>query len=58
MCKTLEQRLEMQFLIIVFALHNMNSLMATPPTVATDISTQPEIVDTDPKFTNLEGEIN
>jgi hypothetical protein len=43
----------MWFLVIVFVLHNMNSLMAIPPASMTDVSTQPEIVDIDPKYANL-----
>jgi hypothetical protein len=53
MSTILEQRLGMRFLITVFALHNMNSSMATIPAATTDVPTQPESVDTDPKYANL-----
>jgi hypothetical protein len=53
MSTTPEQRLGMRFLITAFALHNMNSSMATPPAAVTDVPIQPEIVDTDPKYANL-----
>jgi hypothetical protein len=55
MSTTPEQRLGMRFLITAFALHNMNSSMATPPAAATDVPTQPEIVDTDPKLPICKG---
>jgi hypothetical protein len=53
MSTTPEQRLGMQFLKAAFALHSINSSKATPPTVTADVPTQPEIVDTNPKFANL-----
>jgi hypothetical protein len=53
MSTTPEQHLRMWFLITAFALHNMNSSMATLPATTTDVPTQPEIVDTDPEYANL-----
>jgi hypothetical protein len=49
---TPEQQLGMRFLVSAYALHRMNSSAAAPP-APTEAVSQPEIVDTDPKFADL-----
>jgi hypothetical protein len=49
---TPEQQLGMQFLIYGFAMHQINSSAAAPPAPPKAVS-QPEIVDTDPKYADL-----